>query len=92
VEIEPECRLTLPTGERGEAGRDHRDLVDRRLVDFLEVAQQPARSDARIPARILRAISIVSSSASSRLSGGSSFAVASATRRFPCSSARRKIV
>jgi len=40
-------------GQGGQAGRDHRGLVDRRLVDFLEVAQQPARSHTRMPARIL---------------------------------------
>jgi hypothetical protein len=43
------------SGESGEAGRDHRSFVDRRLVAFLEVAQQPSRGDARMPARILGA-------------------------------------
>jgi hypothetical protein len=41
------------SGESGKAGRDHRSLVDRRLVAFLEVAQQPSRGDARMPSRIL---------------------------------------
>jgi hypothetical protein len=40
------------SGERAQARRDHRSLVDRRLVDFLEVAQQPACGDARVPTRI----------------------------------------
>jgi hypothetical protein len=33
--------------ESSEAGSDHRSFVDRRLVAFLEVAQQPAGSEAR---------------------------------------------
>jgi hypothetical protein len=41
------------SGESGEAGRDHRSFVDRRLVAFLEVVQQPAGGDARVPAWIL---------------------------------------
>jgi hypothetical protein len=41
------------TGESGEAGCDHRTLVDRRLVAALEVTQQPARGDALMPTRIL---------------------------------------
>jgi hypothetical protein len=41
------------SGEGGETGRDHRSFVDRRLVAFLEVAQQPSRGHARVPARIL---------------------------------------
>jgi hypothetical protein len=40
------------SGEGGKAGRDHRSFVNRRVVDFLEVAQQPTRGDARMPARI----------------------------------------
>jgi len=39
--------------ERGEAGRDQRGLVDRRLVAVLEVAQEPAGGDSRMPARLL---------------------------------------
>jgi hypothetical protein len=39
--------------EGGEAGRGQRGFVDRRLVAFLEIAQQPAGGDARVPARIL---------------------------------------
>jgi hypothetical protein len=41
------------SGESGEAGRDHRCFIDRGLVAFLEVAQQPARGHTRMPARIL---------------------------------------
>jgi hypothetical protein len=41
------------SGQSGEAGCDQRSLVDRRVVAFLEVAQQPSRGDARMPARIL---------------------------------------
>jgi hypothetical protein len=41
------------SGEGGEAGRDHRGLVDRPVVAILEVAQQPSRRDARVPTRIL---------------------------------------
>jgi hypothetical protein len=41
------------SGESGEAGCDHRSFVDRRVGAFLEVAQQPARGDARMPAWIL---------------------------------------
>jgi hypothetical protein len=37
-------------GQSGEAGRDHRSFIDRRVVDLLEVAQQPSRRDARMPA------------------------------------------
>jgi hypothetical protein len=40
------------SSEGGKAGRDHRSFVDRRVVDFLEVAQQPSRGDATMPARI----------------------------------------
>jgi hypothetical protein len=36
----------------GKEGRDHRGLIDRRLVASLEVAEQPSRRDARMPARI----------------------------------------
>jgi hypothetical protein len=38
--------------EGGEAGREHRSFVDRRVVAFLEVAQQPTRRNARMPTRI----------------------------------------
>jgi hypothetical protein len=48
-------------------------------------APGPARPHARSVKHGLRASSV-------RLSGGNSFAVASATTRFPRSSARRKIV
>jgi hypothetical protein len=41
------------SGKGDEAGRDHRSFVDRRIVAFLEVTQQPSRGDARMPARIL---------------------------------------
>jgi hypothetical protein len=41
------------SGERSEARSDHRSFVDRRVVAFLEIAQQPARRDERLPARIL---------------------------------------
>ena len=40
-------------GESGETRSDHRRLLDRRFVALLEVAQQPACRDARMPARIL---------------------------------------
>lgn len=39
--------------EGGEARGSDRGLVDRRVVDFLKVAQQPSRSYARVPARII---------------------------------------
>jgi hypothetical protein len=39
--------------EGGEAGRDHRSFVDRRVVAFLEVAQEPTRRNAGMPTRIL---------------------------------------
>jgi hypothetical protein len=51
-----ECQRRVPVavaGKGGEAGRDHRCLVDRDAIGFLEVAQQPARSHTRMPARIL---------------------------------------
>jgi hypothetical protein len=41
------------SGEGGEAGRDHRGFLHRRLVAVLELAQQPASRDAWMPARIL---------------------------------------
>jgi hypothetical protein len=52
----PKCQRRVSgavPGEGGQAGRDHRGLVDRRVVTILEVAQQPSRRDARMPARIL---------------------------------------
>jgi hypothetical protein len=49
----PDVRDSTVSAEGGEAGRDHRSFLDRRLVAFLEVAQQPSRSDPRMPARIL---------------------------------------
>jgi hypothetical protein len=46
--------ISMPiSGKGAEAARDHHGLVDRRLVAFLEVARQPSRGDARMPARIL---------------------------------------
>jgi hypothetical protein len=40
------------SGESGEAGYDHRCLLDHRLT-LLEAAQQPPRREPRMPARIL---------------------------------------
>src|SRR5512132_2411105 len=39
-------------GEGGEARGGKDELVDRRFVVFLEVAQQPTGGDTRVPARI----------------------------------------
>jgi hypothetical protein len=41
------------SSKSGKTCGDHRSLVDRRPVTFLEIAQQPARGYARMPARIL---------------------------------------
>jgi hypothetical protein len=52
----PKCprRVLVTVADEGsEAGRNHRSFVDRGVVTFLEVAQQPARGHARMPARIL---------------------------------------
>jgi hypothetical protein len=76
----------------GKAGRDHQSFVDRRLGMLLEVAQQTAGRDSGMPAWLFVRVSTVSSSASGRLIDPTSFAVASATSRLPCSSARRKTV
>jgi hypothetical protein len=40
-------------GERGEARRGQSGLLDRRVGILLEVAQEPASRDPRMPARIL---------------------------------------
>jgi hypothetical protein len=47
------CILAAISGEGGEAGRDQRNLVDRCVGNFLEVAEQPARGDARVPGRVV---------------------------------------
>jgi hypothetical protein len=52
----PKCQCPVPVAvavKGGEAGRSHCGLVDRRVAALLEVAQQPARCHARMPARIL---------------------------------------
>jgi hypothetical protein len=79
-------------GSCEESGTDSSGVTYLSLVVLLEVAEQPAGRDARMPARSLRAISIVSSSASGEREPRELLGVASAPIRFPRSSALSKTV
>ena len=83
--------LVAVSGERGEARRNHRRLVDRRVVDLLQVPQQPAGGHAWVPARFFPRDQRRQLERVGEVSGGSSFAAPSATGRLPRWIARRKI-
>src|SRR5438552_3499173 len=76
--------------ESSETRRRHRGLLDRRLRPLLEVAQQPASGDALVAARVL--LRDQQRQLKRLVKSDPSFAVTSATSRFPCSSARQKTV
>ncbi len=79
-------------GEGREAGGDKGQINDRGFIVLLEVALQPAGRDARMLCGSFLAISSVSSSVSTRPTLPISLAVASATSKFSCWSARLKTV
>jgi hypothetical protein len=87
------CRLFVTlAGQSGEARRDHHRLLDRCALVLLEVAKEPACGDAWMPVPLLAGDQDGQLKRLGEADPPTSLAVASATSKFPCSSARRKTV